>query len=251
MSPPADVVDVCQTAGAARLARMPASKPMPRKAKLHETSPGAPVHPADATRRPPLDERTKLIGAATAVIDRDGAPAADVDSICARAHLPRSSFRAGFHDREDCLLAVFDALAEVVLARARDAFLSGTQWVDGTRRATHVLLALVEAHPLLARFMLIEPCRSEPQLIPRLAWLELSLTEALIGARPTPCSPAPGAYGPRASVGAAFAVLHTRLAEEPVPPLAELVPPLMGMLVLPYLGTEGSRRELTRGRFRG
>lgn len=47
-------------------------------------------------------------------------------------------------------------------------------------------------------------------------------------------------------IAAVLAVLHGRLAEQPMPCLAELSAPLMGMIVLPYLGAEASRGELTR-----
>jgi hypothetical protein len=47
-------------------------------------------------------------------------------------------------------------------------------------------------------------------------------------------------------VGAIFAVLHTRVLEGPKKPLTDLLGPLMGMIVLPYLGAKAASRELSR-----
>jgi hypothetical protein len=44
-------------------------------------------------------------------------------------------------------------------------------------------------------------------------------------------------------VGAVLAVIHARLIERPTKPLLPLLNPLMGMIVLPYLGKAASERE--------
>jgi hypothetical protein len=47
-------------------------------------------------------------------------------------------------------------------------------------------------------------------------------------------------------VGAVLAVIHTRLLEPTPEPLTGLLNPLMGMVVLPYLGAAAAERELSR-----
>jgi hypothetical protein len=47
-------------------------------------------------------------------------------------------------------------------------------------------------------------------------------------------------------VGAILAVLHKRLAQRRAGPFADLLGPLMSMIVLPYLGQREARRELSR-----
>jgi DNA-binding MarR family transcriptional regulator len=47
-------------------------------------------------------------------------------------------------------------------------------------------------------------------------------------------------------VGAVFSVIHTRISQKDPGTTLELLSPLMGMIVLPYLGRAAARRELER-----
>jgi AcrR family transcriptional regulator len=205
----------------------------------------------DPSKRQPVEgqeAREAILLAALAAIDASGVERVTVPDLCRAAEVEERVFSELFTDLTDCLLSVFDELAERVLIRARQACVGERRWVDGVREALTTLLELADAHPRLAHFMISESEGASAVLAGRRRRLRAELAVALDDWHPgTPRALEPGVLDADALVSTVIAVLHGRLLEHPTPPLVELRASLMGMLVLPYLGTDGSRREIVRG----
>jgi DNA-binding MarR family transcriptional regulator len=193
------------------------------------------------------DRRTALLRAAARLVAERGTDELSREAICAIAGMPPSDFDAVFAGRVDCLVAVFDDAADRCYARMRAAYGAVESWLDGIRGAHYALLSFLDENTGLARFMVVDSLAGEPAILARRQRLLAQLARALDCGRPAQAAGAQSApFGADAVVGAVAAVIHGRLQEESVPCLRDLGGSLMAVLVLPYLGVDAARGELSR-----
>ncbi len=199
---------------------------------------------------------TRLLDAALAVVAEEGVKRVSATRVSVRAGMSTKTFYDLFANREDCFLAVFDRAIEELAATAGPAWeAAGTgsaedQWVERVRTALTVLLAVLEREPAVGKVVFLEALGAGPRVLARRAEVLDRVAEFLdegrVGspmAEVLPSLTAPGV------TGAAFSVIHSRLAQELQRPglsLMDLVGPVMATIVLPYRGREASARELER-----
>jgi AcrR family transcriptional regulator len=184
-----------------------------------------------------------------------------VARVCAGAGVSRRTFYEQFEDREHCFLALFDdALARATLV-AQTAVGERSGWRERVRAGLCALLLFVSEEPALGSLLVVEALGGGPKVLERRAQtldvlrgiVDEGRVEARAGQEPPPPLTAEGV------VGAVLSVLHARLLERStVDPVANgsprassssligLLNPLMGMIVLPYLGRAAAARELAR-----
>ena len=196
---------------------------------------------------PRPDPRARLISAAEGVIAERGAAGVTVNAVCAAARVSPRAFSAAFTDRTDLLLAVFDEAIDRVGAAITAACHHGTDsWTDGVRAAVSALLAFFEENPELARFLLVDSLAGEPPMLARRSRLLEQLAQVLETGRPAAAADSSSApFGSDAVVRSVAAILHGRLQEDPVPQLQDLSGRLTAVIVLPYLGVNAARGELS------
>jgi AcrR family transcriptional regulator len=170
-----------------------------------------------------------------------------VTAVTVAARVSRTTFYATFADREDCLLALFDEVADRVRATMLTAYASEGSWLDGVRAALCALLALLDSYPNLARFMIVGGVSGDTALVVRRRRLLAELARSLELDSPDPVSlEAAVPFGADALVSGAASIIHSRLLEDPVPALLDLSGSLMAVLVLPFVGEGIARGELAR-----
>jgi AcrR family transcriptional regulator len=203
---------------------------------------GAPA-PAPA----PDDARASLVAAATSFLAERSAADISVEEICDTAGVSRAQFRTTFAGRGELLLAVFDRLVGEAAAEIAPAYRAQPGWLDGVRSALDAMLSFLDRRRGLARFLVVDSLRCDPSvLVARAAVLD-RLARELGRGRPEPgAGTAPAPFGAEALVAAAASILHGRLLVHGTEPLSELSGSLMGMIVMPYLGVEATRSELSR-----
>lgn len=192
-------------------------------------------------------QRRRLLGAMGEVLAEVGIEDATVERVSKRAGVSRRTFYEVFADREECFLAALEQEVERIAAEVGPAYARERKWSVGIRAALTVLLEYFDAHPGIARMCVIETLRAGPAVLERrrrvLGLLTMVVDEGRAeikqGNEPLPLT-AEGV------VGGALAVVHTRLLEAEHRPLVDLVNPLMGMIVHPYIGQAAARRELDR-----
>ncbi len=170
----------------------------------------------------------------------------------ARAGVSRRTFYELFADREDCFLAAFDHAVERSAARVVPVFEGAGRWRERMRGALVALLGLFDEEPDLGALCVVHALGAGPRALERRA----EMVRVLVAAVEEGCEEARrGEVAPLSGegvVGAVLAVLHTRLSDldrestRNGPPLTSLAGPLMGMIVLPYLGPAAAARELAR-----
>ena len=200
----------------------------------------------EARRTPTVRQRDRVLHAAESILAGRGSHAVTGESVCASGIVTRSAFSSLFADREAMMLALFDQLTGRIAAQMSLAYESERDWRDGVRAAMLWLLCFLESEPLLARFLIVESLNEERTLSSRANVMELAARALEADAPPLTLGSSPAPFGSDAVVGTVASVLHGRLLEDPVPPLRSLSGALMGLIVLPFLGAEASREELSR-----
>ncbi|HEY4451352.1 MAG TPA: hypothetical protein VGN13_07130 [Solirubrobacteraceae bacterium] len=201
------------------------------------------------SRRGALGERRRasILDATEALICDQGVQGVSLGGVTATARVSRRGFHEDFTDLDDCLLAVFDAISARLTSAAAVACGEHARWVDGVRAALLIILDFLQASPPRARFLFEASVAGDPAMLARRNNLLSELARAFEARRPpAPSDVLPPPFGAEAVIAAAASIIHARLLEDPLPPLRELIGPLMGVLVMPSLGDEDAREELAR-----
>ena len=195
-------------------------------------------------------QRSRLLAGALAAVEQEGYAAVMVAHITARAQVSRRTFYELFENREACLGALVDEILALLEAQLQQADLAGLPWRERLRGGLWVILSFLDREPTLARMLVVQALRGGPELQARREQIFTHLAKIIDegrerGSRAGDCSPLTA----EGSVGAAFAILHTRLANDTPDaqtPLCGLLGELMGMIVLPYHGPAATRAERNR-----
>jgi AcrR family transcriptional regulator len=123
---------------------------------------------------PPLEvrkdqQRRRLFAAAAAVFARSGYAEATAEGIARQAGMSKATFYEHFDNKEDCIVALFDAAIGGLIAAMRAA---GDAQGDVTPRervhaTTHALLGALTAHPNESQTLLVEIVGAGPRAMAR------------------------------------------------------------------------------------
>ena len=126
---------------------------------------------------PPLEvrlerQRERLFAAAAAVFARVGYADASAEAISREAGMSKATFYEHFANKEECILALFDAAADQVRgalqnATVVDAFPPDSTPEDRVRLGARAFLAAVAAYPDHARTLLVEMIGAGPEAMAR------------------------------------------------------------------------------------
>jgi AcrR family transcriptional regulator len=190
---------------------------------------------------------SRLLAATVRTVEELGYANTTVANITRRARVSRRTFYDLFANREDCLAAVLEDAARRVGAEFARADLAGLPWRERVRGGLWTILSFLDREPILARVCVVQALRGSQGVLERREEILRELAVVLDegrgeGARSSECPPLTA----EGLVGAAFAIVYARLLRGERESLADLLPELMGMIVLPYLGPAAARREQAR-----
>jgi AcrR family transcriptional regulator len=219
-------------------------------------------------------QRARILGAMTEVASERGAANVTVAHVVARSGVSRRTFYELFEDREACFLSAFEDAAGRIAAEVVPAYQGERRWRDRIRAALAELLEFLDEEPEVGRLCIVESLAAGSRALKRRARVAEVVKRALdeghgemSRTRPSRGLPPLTAEG---VIGAVSSVLHARLTE-PAPmrasgagsgspvgssssalaeagSFAELLGPLMAMIVLPYEGMAAATREIERPR---
>jgi AcrR family transcriptional regulator len=175
-----------------------------------------------------------------------GAGNVTVADVVERSGVSRRTFYEQFTDREDCFLAAFEEAASCAAERVIPAFESRRSWRESVRAGLIELLSFFDEHPRSGRLLVVESLWGGPRVLERRSKVTASLIRVIDAGRRDARPGMQLALTAEGTVGGVLTVLHSRLTGGVVDPLVELANPLMSMIVLPYLGSAASLRELKR-----
>ena len=193
-----------------------------------------------------MSRRDVILDAVVEVISERGVAGASVELAIARAKVSRRTFYECFAGLEESLVTVLDGALERAAPLIAKAFAGGDSWQDGMRCALGAMLAFFDAEPALARVCLLETQAAGPLVRAhreRILLAFRALVVERIEDEVSHASPlaAEGAY---ASV---VGIVNARLTGPEHAPLVELLGPLMGIIVGPFMDEAGVEREIERG----
>jgi AcrR family transcriptional regulator len=212
-------------------------------------------------------QRARILGAMVRVVAERGVGATTVSRVVKRAGVSRRTFYELFSSCEDCFLAVFDEavarasrIARETAADAAAAVAAASphgMWRERIRAGLGALLWFFEEEPALGRLLVVDALGAGPKVLESRARMLETLAgivdrgrdEGMRGRGRTASSSLPSSASPpltaEGTVGAVLAVIHARMTQpEEHRSLVQLLNPLMGMIVLPYLGQAAAAKEL-------
>jgi AcrR family transcriptional regulator len=191
-------------------------------------------------------QRARMLTAAVDVVGELGYQGMSVARVTSRAGVSRRTFYDLFEDREDCFLAVFEEAVCRAGVLAGEAYHARPgRWRECVRAGLATLLGFLDDEPGLRALMVVDALAAGPRVLECRARVLDTLKHIVDeGRRETKPGCEPPSLTAEGVVGAVLAVIHARLLSHKNPRLIGLLNPLMGMIVLPYLGQAAAIREL-------
>ena len=237
---------------AANSVRRPANTPLPAKAPPaldpRRGSGRGGTGPDGASDRAQIAhvQRSRLIGAARSAVVEHGAGNVTVTEVVTRAGVSRRTFYEVFDSVEDCLHATFEDTFAAARERVLSAYDGNAPWRERIRAGLIALLEFLDEEPICAHMLLVDMHTAAPHARERRERVLAALTAVVEQGR---------GEGSRAArlppitaegvVGGALEILGARVRAGEHP-LLDLCGPLMGTIVLPFLGAAAARQELDR-----
>ncbi len=192
-------------------------------------------------------QRARMLTAMFDVVSERGAANASVAHVVARSGVSRRTFYELFADREDCFLAAFDEAVAHVSECVLEAYRAQSRWRERIRASLAALLQFLDDQPAMGRLLVVEVLGAGPRALEHRARVLARVTDAVdLGRVEAKPGKEPAPLVAEGVVGAVFSVIHTRMLDERTAPLLGLTGPLMGMIVLPYLGAAAAQKEVAR-----
>ena len=188
-------------------------------------------------------QRTRILEAVGRAVAEKGYAAATIEDIVRGAGVSKKTFYEHFSDKEDCFLAAYEAAADELFARVREAQAAPGSWLERTRAGISAYLRWLAAEPALARVFLIEVAAAGPLAAERSEALRdryaAQMTELQRDARKElPELPEPPVEIFQAVVAAVDDLVVRRIREAGAEELTELEPILVHLQVSLLAGPE-------------
>lgn len=192
------------------------------------------------------EQRERIMQALVEVLAERGFAGATVGLVVRRARVSTRTFYRCFDDLQECLIAIMDSTTEQAVALASRELEEAGRWQDGVRSALALVLAYFDREPELARVCFVEALAGGPVVLAHRERLIEAFRSPVIERieREVPNVSSLAAEGVLSSV---FGIMHAHIVVEKPGPFVELLGPLMGLIMAPYLGAREVQREIEQG----
>lgn len=197
---------------------------------------------------PAAPDRIRIERALVELVAESGSTEVALDELLSRSGADRDTFAASFTDVQDCLERTWERMTDEHVAVVESAAAAQDSWRDGLRAAAYAALRFHQEDPVRARFFLIEVLAAGEFAQRRRELMMNAFIDLIDSARldlPDPES-VPRSEA-EAIVGAIYGAAVAGMQGGGIEKLPELVPQLLYIAVLPYLGAEAADEELRRG----
>jgi len=192
------------------------------------------------------DDRARIRRALIDLCWERGLAATSLPDLLARAGSDEETFHRYFSDLEDCFFQVYSGELERFRREKAAAAAGWISWRDRLRATAYALYRFLAADDRI-RWLTAVEVRRASERSQRLIGEEVEALFELIDEGRGEGAPEGVTRMTAESIGGGvFSQIWVAAAEKgPMPPETEIVPPLMSMAVLPYLGAEAAEEELT------
>ena len=259
---------------------MPSAKPQrAKRASANSGLAAVPLPPAGSTNGGAGGsligevQRARVASAVFELAAARGAANVTASDVVSHAGVSRRTFYELYSGVEECLLAALEHALACARASLREAHDPSAPWLVQIRAGLAASLFFLEDQPTIGRFLVVDAPCAGPVALRRRAQALDRIVATIDRGREQGRSPATlSRMTAEGLAGGALSIVHTRMlapdgraealgregraealgrAESSSPDgraesLADLYPPLVSMIVLPYLGPAAARRELQR-----
>ncbi len=209
--------------------------------RAHATRLRDSTSPRDFTSR-----RDSILDAVVEVVAERGVAGAAVGLVIVRAQVSRRAFYECFASLEDALIAVMNRGMQRATPLIVRGFAGTDSWQDGMRCALAAMLAFCDSERTLVRVCLMEAQTAGP-LVRAHRERILEAFRALVVERiQSEVSPV-SQLAPEGVLASVVGIVNSRLIAPEPQPLLELLGPLMGLIVGPFMDEAQVQREIERG----
>jgi AcrR family transcriptional regulator len=189
------------------------------------------------------NQRERLLaGFATAVAEH-GYNAVTITHITKAAAVSRRVFYANFEGKEECFLAVFDAVVAHIRELIGAAVGAAPDWPQRAIAAAREVLAFLAAEPELARLVLVESQSAGPVVAARFRAEVQELVPPLeLGRRERSDDRELPPTTEDSTIGALVSLAGRKVAAGEAERLGELLPDFTEFILSPYLGPDEAAR---------
>jgi AcrR family transcriptional regulator len=188
-------------------------------------------------------KRQRILQGMLEAVGTKGYEQTTVQDALSCAGLYRQAFYDLFRDKEDCFVQALDAGSAWIELAMREQAGEQSTWRGHLRGALTGLLLFLDEQPAVGRALLVEVHAAGPGAIGKRTEAMERASTMMDLAREESGDSAP-AISAEAVVAGILAVLHTRLAADQKGDFIRLLPELMYLAVLPYLGAEVAAAEM-------
>jgi len=186
-------------------------------------------------------QRERMVESMISVVALKGYTEATVADIISNAGVSRATFYEQFADKEDCFIAAYGTVMERMLAFVAEGFAIGQSddWIARIRGGIGNLLVYLAQNPVAARVGIVEGFGAGARARDRYQQAVSSFFPFLDAGRTMTSDPdrIPG-HTARVVVGGVSALMFNEASAGNAENLPKLLPEMMYMAVVPYLGHE-------------
>lgn len=192
-------------------------------------------------------QRERMVESMIAVVALKGYTEATVADIIANAGVSRATFYEQFADKEDCFIAAYGTVMERMLTFVAEGFALGESddWIVQIRGGVRNLLVYLAQNPVAARVGIVEGFGAGARARDRYQQAVSSFFPFLDAGRSlTPSPDRIPAHAARVIVGGVSALMFNEASAGRAESLPKLLPEMMYLVVVPYLGHERAMQAM-------
>lgn len=192
----------------------------------------------------------RITNAVAAVVTDRGYAATTVEAISATANLSRRTFYDHYRNKQEAYLASYDTLTNSMFEQVSPLFVAEHELIPAMEAGIRKCLELMADHPDHAYMLIVDVLAAGPAAIRRRTELLQLLADLIAGggerlhANLSPESPLPPEITAELIVGGTCELVYSRLIRGRADEIPALLPDIMYMVVLYYLGHDAACEEL-------
>jgi len=192
-------------------------------------------------------QRARILEATVQLIAERGLRRVTTERVVKRAGVSRRTLYNLFGSMEDCAVAALALVRHQATSLVSEAFEREASWTEGVLAGLAALLDFLDREPQLAWVCRVETLAVSPAGL-CLRARELGELRPLVDAGRAHVLPGedPHALTAEATIVSVAGILHMRLVTGKAPPFIDLLSPLAGVVLSPYLDGCSLQRELDR-----
>jgi AcrR family transcriptional regulator len=195
------------------------------------------------------NQRDRILSAVVQIASTTGYQGLTVGAVIARAGVSRRTFYELFSDKQDVFLAAYDRVVTRLAADVATATGEGETWAEQIAHGLDTFLARLASDPATAHLCIVEILAAGPPGLDRRA-LAMEAFRAFLepGTRHAPAGLPIPALAAETAIGGVYEVVYTMVLQGRTAELPALLPELLQIALLPFLGAQAAADEAKRTR---